>query len=77
MHHCIAQAQQFRVARFTCLKLELVPLLPSGFIRIEFTERRWNVIFQRMDNVYACFETEDESSFLGFYFETALTDFCI
>ena len=73
----IAIAKQFRTARFAATKLETAPGLPTGFIRVAFYHEQWNQLSMRMENVFACYGTMEDESFIGYYFESALTDFCM
>ena len=70
-------AKLYRTARFAPSKLAMAPGLPTTFIRVVFYHEQWNQLRQKAENVFACYSTMDDSSFIGYYFESALTDFCL
>ena len=73
----IETAKLYRTARFAPAKLAIAPGLPTGFIRVAFYHEQWNQLDMRMENVFGCYGTMEDESFIGYYFENALTDFCM
>lgn len=46
-------------------------------VRVVFHIRTWNAVFQRDENVFACYRTMDDTTLIGMYFEAALENFCL
>lgn len=71
------QARRYRTARFGDSALEMKPNLPKGRVHIEFFNETLNIHYARDEFLFCCWADEKRptESFLGHWFENALTDF--
>jgi len=71
------QARLYRTARFGNDALAMQTNLPTGPIHIVYLHHTYNVYHSRSEPLFLCYAGEDHcpQSFIGHWFENALTGF--
>lgn len=70
-----SEAATFRTARFSEEAHTLGQALPRDPIRVEYFSETWNAFHKRMECIFSCYQSKDDASFIGTYFQNGLTAF--
>jgi len=74
-------ARQFKTAKFDdkmhAGRNPTLPALPTGPVRLLFRGMVSNAVRGRIEAVFSCYASSEESSFIGHYYSDALKDFTL
>lgn len=74
-------ARQFKIAKFTdqihASRNPALPALPSEPVRLLFRGMVSNASRRRIEAVFSCYASSEESSFIGHYYSDSIKDFTL